>query len=708
MISIQTNVTSLMAQQNLNTDNAFQSKTIQQLTSGYRINSSGDDAAGLAIANGYRSSVAELTQGVANANDGTSQMQIIDGGLSNISTILDRMKTLATQSASGTFTGSRATLNQEYAGLQTEINRQAANINLNADGANNTNLNVYIGGAGATQSNASININLSGAANAVDATSLGIASTNVLGGGVGVTGNTQRLDAPGGAFVKGTAGVDDQTFTFNVFSGGNAQTVTATVAASTTGSSLTSVLSSLNGQLNQYGISAGTDNNGALQFSGASAFTVADNSSLSGAGTNLLTNETAMIGKTVYTPTAQVLTLTNTAGTVSTVNLLVGDTMAQAMTKINAQTSSTGISAVTNAAGTGINLVGAGAFQATQTNTGLFTVTGAQTGYTAGTGVILGQTTSTASTAGDTLAFTNAAGKTLTVTLAADATSAALITDINTKLTAGGLTGVTAVANSAGTGVNFVGSGAFGVVATESNSTGVFTATVTTTATVGSATSENTANNTIDGAATFHTLASALNQETMHFQTSAGSAAVTINAGDTLAATIANINAHTAGLGVNAVLNGTGTGISLQGANSFSVNDAITVIATGAAVASTAGVFAAPAGIGDTTNVTSTAPPAGSAATSNGTAAITAIDTAIANLGLVQGSVGAGENKLQYASNLAQSQISSYSAAESQIRDADVAAQAANLTKAQVLIQTSVAALAQANSAPQSILKLLQ
>ena len=114
-------------------------------------------------------------------------------------------------------------------------------------------------------------------------------------------------------------------------------------------------------------------------------------------------------------------------------------------------------------------------------------------------------------------------------------------------------------------------------------------------------------------------------------------------------------------------------------------------------------------GLGATTaakNVTSTAPATGT--TNNGTSAINAINTAIANLGLVQGSIGAGENKLQYATNLAQSQISSYSAAESQIRDADVAAQAANLTKAQVLVQTSVAALAQANSAPQSILKLLQ
>jgi flagellin len=89
-------------------------------------------------------------------------------------------------------------------------------------------------------------------------------------------------------------------------------------------------------------------------------------------------------------------------------------------------------------------------------------------------------------------------------------------------------------------------------------------------------------------------------------------------------------------------------------------------------------------------------------------AALTALTTAVTNLGLVQGKVGAGENKLNYAVNLAQSQITNYSAAESGIKDADVAAEAANLTKAQVLQQASLAALAQANSAPQAVLSLLK
>jgi flagellin len=70
--------------------------------------------------------------------------------------------------------------------------------------------------------------------------------------------------------------------------------------------------------------------------------------------------------------------------------------------------------------------------------------------------------------------------------------------------------------------------------------------------------------------------------------------------------------------------------------------------------------------------------------------------------------VGAGQNDLQYAIQLGQSQIANFSAAQSRIRDADIATEAANLTKAQVLAQSSVAALAQANAAPQALLKLLQ
>src|ERR1035438_8214018 len=76
--------------------------------------------------------------------------------------------------------------------------------------------------------------------------------------------------------------------------------------------------------------------------------------------------------------------------------------------------------------------------------------------------------------------------------------------------------------------------------------------------------------------------------------------------------------------------------------------------------------------------------------------------------GSAQAAIGRGENQLSYAINLASSQITNFSAAESQIRDANVAQQAANLSKAQVLSQASIAAMAQANSAPQAVLALLR
>ena len=88
--------------------------------------------------------------------------------------------------------------------------------------------------------------------------------------------------------------------------------------------------------------------------------------------------------------------------------------------------------------------------------------------------------------------------------------------------------------------------------------------------------------------------------------------------------------------------------------------------------------------------------------------AITDITAAVQSLGLTQGSVGTGENALNYAISLAQSQITNDSASESSIRDADIATEASNLTKSQVLEQSSVAALAQANASPQALLKLLQ
>jgi flagellin len=181
---INTNIASLQAQQYLRVNSDFQSKTINRVTSGLRILSSGDDAAGLAIANGFRSDQAVLSQGIRNANDGLSTLQTIDGGMNNISQLLDRARTLATQSASGTFNGDRGLLNSEFTSVLGEIDRQSQAIGLDQGGAFAKSLSVFIGGGrannGITQiQNGSVAVDLS--KSSVDSKSLGLKGVQAAG-----------------------------------------------------------------------------------------------------------------------------------------------------------------------------------------------------------------------------------------------------------------------------------------------------------------------------------------------------------------------------------------------------------------------------------------------------------------------------------------------------------------------------------------------
>jgi flagellin len=182
--------------------------------------------------------------------------------------------------------------------------------------------------------------------------------------------------------------------------------------------------------------------------------------------------------------------------------------------------------------------------------------------------------------------------------------------------------------------------------------------------------------------------------EALTFSVGNQQVSVTPGAGATTRAlAAAAINDQTKALGIYAFDDG--TNIVFQSASEFKVS-----ATTGSALAG--GVFD-DAAVDHTATRTATG-----TATSGAEAAITALSNAVTRLGTLQGTVGTAQNKLQYAVQLAQSQISNFSAAESRIRDADVAAEAANLTKAQVLQQASLAAMAQANSAPQAVLSLLR
>ena len=171
--SVVSNVASMNSQANLLTTNIGLNKALTRLSSGFRINMSGDDAACLAVANRYRSDVAIITQGIRNANDGLSELQIKDGALNNISNLLDRLATLSTQSASGHTTGAQRTiLAQEATDLLSEINREAQIAGLAADAG--VSFSVFVSNDTGNET-----ISSSSPIQDVDANGLGIDAMNI-------------------------------------------------------------------------------------------------------------------------------------------------------------------------------------------------------------------------------------------------------------------------------------------------------------------------------------------------------------------------------------------------------------------------------------------------------------------------------------------------------------------------------------------------
>ncbi|MEW5976511.1 MAG: flagellin [Acidobacteriota bacterium] len=172
--SVVNNIASVNAQARLYETNVGLQRTLGRLSSGLRINQSADDAAGLAVANKFRSDIAILNVGVRNANDAISRLQIIDGATNNISQLLDRAAVLATQAASEGNEGlNRTVLNDEFQKVLAEIDREAGVAKLNVT----TNFTVYVSSE-ATQSDGTIHVSFS---NQATASALGVtaATTNI-------------------------------------------------------------------------------------------------------------------------------------------------------------------------------------------------------------------------------------------------------------------------------------------------------------------------------------------------------------------------------------------------------------------------------------------------------------------------------------------------------------------------------------------------
>src|ERR1700722_10249821 len=123
-LSVLNNIASLAAQNQLSITNSELQKSLFQLSSGSRINSGADDAAGFAIANGLQANITALTQSARNANDGVGLLQVADGALAQVTTLLNRAVTLATESSTGTVSDSqRQALQSEFSQIKAEIDR---------------------------------------------------------------------------------------------------------------------------------------------------------------------------------------------------------------------------------------------------------------------------------------------------------------------------------------------------------------------------------------------------------------------------------------------------------------------------------------------------------------------------------------------------------------------------------------------------------
>src|ERR1700738_1998308 len=132
-LGVLNNIAAIYAQPNLSQTQPHLQNTLTQLSSGSRINSGADDAAGLAVADGLHANVAALTQSSQNATPGVGLLQTADGALSQVTNLLNRAVTLATEAANGTLNSNQvSSANQEYQNILSEVGAIGSTTNFSA------------------------------------------------------------------------------------------------------------------------------------------------------------------------------------------------------------------------------------------------------------------------------------------------------------------------------------------------------------------------------------------------------------------------------------------------------------------------------------------------------------------------------------------------------------------------------------------------
>jgi flagellin len=789
---INTNIASLQSREYLRTTTEQQAKAIGRVTSGLRILSSGDDAAGLSIANSFRSDQAVLQQGIRNANDGLSTLQTIDGGINNISKLLDRARTLATQSASGTFTGSREVLNTEFSSVIAEIDRQAQSIGLNTGGEFARSLSVFVGGGKSSNGinaiqNGASNVDLSNST--VDAKSLGLKGSQAqgvptvdIGTGSPATSVSAIINDPANLASLNAAGFTDFYFRGPGFGDADRVKVSVNLSGVTNVDNLVGAINAAIQSSGQVVSPAATafqnanvrasvitapDGKRSLAFTSAnSAFQVSAGDQTANALLGNVTSPTNPTGTSLIntvtggSATAAAATAfgASGAGTVTVrfqgaglsapvdINLTVaaGTTIDQALSSLstavaaNASLQAAGISTDTTTPGSALvfsnsrgerfevlssgdlnNQLGLGSFRASGGASGSFD-------YTAVTG-----SGGTFAAAAQTLEFSLGGGPTISLAITPTAATIAGATQAlnaaiagNAALSAAGL-----VATNDGTDITITSSSDTRFRIATVGGANVFGFNSAGATGVADAAEVQAGNTTINQFISGGTQQTALIPFTGirsggDDQTITITAAENGNAEQSLAVVLRNDAIRNAGT-VDEAISAINTALhqsnnptlqkvfAVKAKASAGGPEGIQFVSTLNSFKVTVGTNGGGTGLGSQGTVVSS-DTIGTGATSDistqesAQAAVTALAEAVTALGQAQAVVGRGQNQFTFAVNLASSQLTNLAAAESRIRDADLAEEAANLTKAQILLQAGVSALAQANSAPEQVLSLLR
>ena len=684
---IGTNVASLSAQRQIGMAVRDQGEAMERLSSGKRINSAKDDAAGLGISNSMTSQIRGLDQAVRNANDGISMIQTAEGALDQTTNILQRMRELSVQSANGTYNDSenRASLDAEFKQLLAEIDRIAENTEFNGqtllNGDQKNGVAIQVG----DQSNQTVKFEI----DAMDTKSLGMGSTSV-----DVVGTEINMTASSTAISVGFNDVmiNGQSI---VLAGGN------DITADT---SMDELVSAVNDNVN--GVSASL-------IASAEVATTGDG--------NIAGTDEISVTLTMADDTQQVFAVRDANNLTDIVDKL--------------------------------NEAGGGAFTASVSDEGKMVVTAEGV-----SSVIVGDETNalsaaTATSVTSALALTSDNGDPITVERGSTGTFTDLLAlGMQESTVAGTLegAGITAVSTVWGVGdvaVNGVVvdevsiAGTAGSLLTKvdainaiSDQTGVRAETYVT-AELGNITftaqSDKIEINgvVISGGSSLSNLAAAINEESSSTGITATVSGQVIQLqGNTASMTLGYASGHSgAALSAATLVTIQGTTGAVSGfsatSSTFAATGASTTVYGGLKMTSESGNpisielgtagsaeehgFMEANNVGSSTGGTSISKLSIDSA-SNAQKSIDVIDEAINTVNSQRGELGAINNRLEFSVDNLQSVSQQTSAARSRIVDADFAKESASLSRAQVLQQAGTAMLAQANSAPQQVLQLLQ